>query len=68
MQLHAASERCCHRDTIVEPYLENRFRILPVGVVSKKLMGDLKIACAILSCSFREAYPCPPSASAISLV
>lgn len=29
--------------------LEKRFRILPAGVVSKKLIGDLKIAKAILS-------------------
>lgn len=35
--------------------LENLFRIRPLGVVSKKLIGDLKIANAILSWSFREA-------------
>ena len=37
-------------------YLENRLRIRPLGVVSKKLIGLRKIAYAILSCSFREAY------------
>jgi hypothetical protein len=36
--------------------LENLLRILPAGVVSKKLIGDLKIANAIRSCSFRDAY------------
>jgi hypothetical protein len=36
-------------------YLEKRLRIRPVGVVSKKLIGALKIAKAILSWSFREA-------------
>lgn len=36
--------------------LENRLRIRPAGVVSKKLMGLLKIAKAIRSCSFRDAY------------
>ena len=39
-----------------ETYLENRLRIRPLGVVSKKLIGLRKIAYAILSCSFREAY------------
>jgi len=33
-----------------------RFKIRPVGVVSKKLIGDLKIAYAIRSWSFRDAY------------
>lgn len=37
-------------------YLENRFRIRPTGVVSWKLIGDLKIATSILSCNLREAY------------
>ncbi len=32
-----------------DPYLENRLRIRPVGVVSKKLIGDLNIARAIRS-------------------
>jgi hypothetical protein len=36
--------------------LENRLRIRPAGVVSKNLMGLLKIAKAIRSCSFRDAY------------
>lgn len=39
----------------LHPYLENRLRIRPVGVVSKKLIGDLNIAKAIRSWSFREA-------------
>ena len=37
------------------PYLENRLSIRPAGVVSKKLIGDLNMANAILSCNFREA-------------
>ncbi len=37
------------------PYLENRLSIRPAGVVSKKLIGDLNMAKAILSCNFREA-------------
>lgn len=37
------------------PYLENRFNIRPAGVVSKKLIGDLNMAKAILSCNFRDA-------------
>lgn len=37
-------------------YLENRLRMRPLGVVSKKVIGLLKMACAILSCNFREAY------------
>jgi hypothetical protein len=36
-------------------YLENLFKIRPAGVVSKKLIGDRKIAYAMRSCSFREA-------------
>ena len=39
-------------------YLENRFKMRPAGVVSKKLIGDLKMANAILSCNFREAFIC----------
>ncbi len=35
--------------------LENLFRIRPAGVVSKKLIGALKTACAMRSCSLREA-------------
>lgn len=38
-------------------YLEKRLRILPVGVVSKNDMGDLKMALAIRSWSLRDAYP-----------
>lgn len=37
-------------------YLENRFRIRPAGVVSKKLMGERNMAKAILSCNLRAAY------------
>lgn len=37
-------------------YLENRLRIRPDGVVSKKLIGERKIEKAIRSCSFLEAY------------
>jgi hypothetical protein len=40
---------------LLAAYLENLFKILPAGVVSKKLIGDLNMAKAILSCSFREA-------------
>ena len=37
-------------------YLEKRFRIRPMGVVSKKLIGERKIAYAIRSCNFLEAF------------
>lgn len=37
--------------------LEKRLSILPAGVVSKKLIGDRKIANAIRSCNFLEACP-----------
>lgn len=37
-------------------YLEKRLRIRPAGVVSKNSMGLRKIAKAILSWSFREAW------------
>lgn len=36
-------------------YLENLFRMRPLGVVSKNDIGERKMACAILSCSLREA-------------
>lgn len=39
-----------------ETHLENLFKMRPAGVTSKKDMGDLKIAVAILSCSLRDAY------------
>ena len=42
-----------HKDST---YLENLFKMRPLGVVSKKFIGDRKMACAILSCSLREAY------------
>lgn len=37
-------------------HLENLLRILPAGVTSKKDIGDLKMAVAILSCNFLDAY------------
>jgi len=37
-------------------HLENLFRILPAGVTSKKDIGDLNMAVAILSCNFLDAY------------
>jgi hypothetical protein len=40
---------------MTKTYLENRFRMRPAGVVSKKLIGERKIAKAIRSCSFRLA-------------
>jgi len=42
-------------------YLEKRLRIRPLGVVSKKLIGDLKMANAILSWSFLDACRSPAS-------
>ena len=36
-------------------YLEKRLSMRPVGVTSKNDMGDLKMALAIFSWSFREA-------------
>lgn len=36
-------------------YLENRLRMRPAGVVSKKLIGERKMANAIRSCSLRLA-------------
>lgn len=35
-----------------DTYLENRLRMRPAGVVSKKLIGERKIANAIRSCNF----------------
>jgi hypothetical protein len=40
-------------------HLENLFRILPAGVTSKKDIGDLKMAVAILSCNFLDACTRP---------
>jgi hypothetical protein len=37
-------------------YLENRLSMRPAGVVSKKLIGERKIAKAIRSCNFRLAW------------
>ena len=41
-------------------YLENLFRMRPLGVVSKNVIGDLKMANAIRSCNLRDAYKTPP--------
>jgi len=49
-------ERCRFRTQQEATYLEKRLRIRPLGVVSKNDMGLRKIAYAILSCSFRDAY------------
>jgi hypothetical protein len=43
------------RSALSTTYLENRFRMRPTGVVSKKDIGDRKMAYAIRSCNFREA-------------
>ena len=40
---------------VKEAYLEKRFKILPAGVVSKKFIGERKMANAIRSCSLRLA-------------
>jgi len=47
----------------VSTYLENRFRIRPLGVVSKNDIGLRKMAYAILSCSFRDACDHSPQVS-----
>jgi hypothetical protein len=44
-------------EKMTSTYLEKRFNMRPAGVVSKKLIGERKIAKAILSWSFREAWP-----------
>lgn len=41
---------------IQQTYLEKRFKIRPAGVVSKNDMGLLKMAKAMRSCSFLDAY------------
>lgn len=38
-----------------DAYLENRFKIRPDGVVSKKLIGERNMDVAIIWCSFRDA-------------
>ena len=43
------------RGRATDTHLENLFRMRPAGVTSKKDMGDLKIAVAILSCNLRDA-------------
>ena len=60
-------ERCRFRTQQEATYLEKRLRIRPLGVVSKNDMGLRKIAYAILSCSFRDAYDdSPQSASGLA--
>lgn len=44
-------------------YLEKRFSMRPLGVVSKKTIGDRKMANAILSCNLREACRIPAGKS-----
>src|SRR4051794_988413 len=47
----------CEIQTLhVVTHLENLFNILPAGVTSKNDMGDLNIAVAIRSWSFRDAW------------
>jgi len=48
-------------------YLEKRLSIRPAGVVSKKLIGLLKMAKAILSCNLREAWNAGNSVSLLDL-
>lgn len=44
-----------------QTYLENRLSMRPAGVVSKKVMGDRKMAKAMRSCSFLLAWSaCQP--------
>jgi hypothetical protein len=43
-------------DNVGKTNLEIRLRIRLAGVVSKKLIGDLKSAKVILSCSFLDTY------------
>jgi hypothetical protein len=45
---------------LLPTYPEKRFRVRPAGVVSK-FIGLLKIANAILSCNFRDAWWVEPS-------
>lgn len=45
----------CIRMSRTSVSLENRLTILPVGVVSKKTMGDLKMLFNMLPCSWFEA-------------
>ena len=55
-QLYCSSEKPSVRGSrITITHLENLFNILPAGVTSKNDIGDLKMAVAILSCSFLEA-------------
>ena len=51
-----AIDRCQRlKPTHCGTYLENLFKMRPLGVVSKKFIGDLNMANAIRSCNFREA-------------
>lgn len=59
---HLVLQMTCCRPLKVT-HLENLFSIRPAGVMSKKDMGDRKIAVAILSCSFLDAYAGPLATS-----
>ena len=45
--------------SMISTSLENLFKILPKGVVSKKYMGDLKILVNMVKCSLDEANSVP---------
>jgi hypothetical protein len=45
-----------HAEACRQTYLEKRFKIRPAGVVSKKDIGLRKIAKAMRSWSFRDAF------------
>lgn len=55
LKTHARCRRAAARGG-EETNLEKRLRMRPAGVVSKKLIGDRKMAKAILSWSLRDAY------------
>ena len=56
LKRHDVATRSTRGAASDKTYLENLFKMRPAGVVSKKLIGDLKIANAIRSCSLREAW------------
>ena len=45
--------------SMISTSLENLFKILPKGVVSKKYMGDLKIRVNMVKCNLDEANSVP---------
>jgi hypothetical protein len=60
---HIARHKTCptckenrNKNGLESAYLENLLRIRPAGVTSKNDIGDRKMAVAILSCNFRDAY------------